>query len=98
MTDKILFQAYNNFLNRYSIVSHENQLIQECSELILNLTKQRQRFLNGEPIEQSVLDNYPEELLHVRLIIDYLLLTYPYLQEKADKEFIILCKRRGLIK
>ena len=91
-----LLNRYYQYLNKYSMNSHKNQLIQECAELIYNITKQKQRELNGEFIESSILENYPKELMHVKLIIDYLLFNDIHLNSFAKDAFIELCIRRKI--
>lgn len=77
--------------------SHQNQLIQECSELIYNLSKQRQRILNNEIISLDIINNYYKELEHVKLIIDYLIFIDSPTRRFTEVEFLNLCQRRGVL-
>lgn len=92
-----LLERYYAKMNEFSDESCSNQLIQECAELIQNITKQNQRRLNGEIIEEKILENYPKELMHVKLIIDYLLFINPCLNAYAKDAFIELCLKRKVI-
>jgi len=81
-----------NMEKLYSLESHKNQLIQECSELIKNLSKQKQIELNNGYKSCDLLINFPIELLHVKLIIDYFIFLYPHFIKSMNVEFYRLCE------
>jgi len=91
----MLVKDYYDLMDKYSNESHKNQLIQECSELIQNLTKQRQRELNNEVIEESIKHNFVIELLHVQLIIDYFIYKNPLLLLEMEEELKRLYIKHG---
>ena len=93
MIDNVDYERYYKLMDKFSNSSHRNQLIQECAELIHNITKLNQRLLNNEPIEDEIFNNYPIELLHVKLIIDYFISRDKNLQYTMMKEFIRLYSR-----
>ena len=95
VNEDMLFKYYKK-MDDYTILSHKNQLEQECAELIMNITKIRQRVLNNQLIRNEEINNFPEELLHVKLIIDYLIERDRNLIPAMNKEFNILCNRHGV--
>lgn len=95
---EILPKYFSFLYQSYKMDSHKNQLIQECAELIYNLTKQRQQILSGENINIKMINNQSEEMMHVKLIIDFLYCYYPDLKRQGEQEFFNLCVKREIIK